>query len=78
MDQGRIVQEGAPADIYERPKTLFVARFLGAANVLAGSIEEGDCQGRVRIALAGGGHRLTLVTEHGPGARVHGSCGRKI
>ena len=37
MDQGRIVQEGAPADIYERPKSLFVARFLGAANVLDGS-----------------------------------------
>ena len=70
MDQGRIVQEGAPADIYERPKSLFVARFLGAANVLAGRVEERDCQGRVRIALDGGGHRLTLVAEHRPGARV--------
>jgi ABC-type Fe3+/spermidine/putrescine transport system ATPase subunit len=71
MDQGRIVQEGAPADIYERPKGLFVARFLGAANVLAGRVEERDCQGRVRIALDGGGHRLTLVAEDRPGARVH-------
>jgi iron(III) transport system ATP-binding protein len=70
LDQGRIVQEGAPVDIYERPKTLFVARFLGAANVLAGCVEERDCQGRVRIALDGGGHRLTLVAEHRPGARV--------
>ena len=70
MDQGRIVQEGAPADIYERPKSLFVARFLGAANVLAGRVEERDCQGRVRIALDGGGHRLTLVAQHRPGARV--------
>jgi iron(III) transport system ATP-binding protein len=70
LDQGRIVQEGAPADIYERPKTLFVARFLGAANVLAGCVEERDCQGRVRVALDGGGHRLTLVAEHRPGARV--------
>ena len=70
MDQGRIVQEGAPADIYQRPKSLFVARFLGAANVLAGRVEERDCQGRVRIALDGGGHRLTLVAQHRPGARV--------
>jgi iron(III) transport system ATP-binding protein len=70
MEQGRIVQEGAPADIYERPASLFVARFLGAANVLAGRIEERDCQGRVRIALDGGGHRLTLVTDHRPGASV--------
>jgi ABC-type Fe3+/spermidine/putrescine transport system ATPase subunit len=70
MDQGRIVQEGAPAEIYERPKNLFVARFLGAANVLAGRVEERDCQGRARIALAGGEYRLMLVTEHGPGATV--------
>jgi iron(III) transport system ATP-binding protein len=70
MDQGRIVQEGAPAEIYERPANLFVARFLGAANVLAGRIEERDCQGRVRIALDGSGQHLTLVAEHRPGTRV--------
>jgi iron(III) transport system ATP-binding protein len=69
MDQGRIVQEGAPAEIYERPKSLFVAKFLGAANVLAGRIEEHDCQGRAVIAL-GGGQRLMLVTEHAPSAAV--------
>jgi len=59
MDQGRIVQEGAPAEIYERPRNLFVAKFLGAANVLAGKVEDRDGQGRTRIALAGG-HRLVL------------------
>ena len=68
MDQGRIVQEGAPGDL-DRPKNLFVARFLGAANVLAGKIEERDCQGRARIALSGG-HHLMLVTENGPGVTV--------
>ncbi len=46
MEQGRIVQEGTPAEIYERPRNLFVARFLGAANVLPGKIEERDRQGR--------------------------------
>jgi ABC-type Fe3+/spermidine/putrescine transport system ATPase subunit len=70
MDQGRIVQEGAPAEIYERPTNLFVARFLGAANVLAGKVAERDGEGRVRIVLDGGGHCLTLVTEHRPGAAV--------
>jgi iron(III) transport system ATP-binding protein len=69
MDQGRIVQEGAPAEIYDRPGSLFVAKFLGAANVLSGRIEERDCQGRAVIAL-GGGHRLMLLTEHGPGQTV--------
>ena len=48
MEQGRIVQEGTPAEIYERPRNLFVARFLGAANVLPGKVEERDRQGRGR------------------------------
>jgi iron(III) transport system ATP-binding protein len=69
MDRGRIVQEGAPADIYDRPRDLFVATFLGAANVIAGTIVERDCQGRAVIALRGG-HRLMLVTEQGPPASI--------
>ena len=70
MDQGRIVQEGAPAEIYDRPATLFVARFLGAANVLAGTIEARDGEGNAQIALDGIGHRLRLATEQPPGASV--------
>jgi iron(III) transport system ATP-binding protein len=70
MDQGRIVQEGAPAEIYDRPKNLFVARFLGAANVLSGLIESRDAQGRARVALGGSGPRLMLVTGHRPGEAV--------
>jgi iron(III) transport system ATP-binding protein len=69
MDQGRIVQEGTPAEIYARPQSLFVARFLGAANVLAGKVEARAGEGRGRIALAGG-QRLMLATEQPPGAAV--------
>ncbi len=70
MEEGRIVQEGTPADVYSRPASLFVARFLGAANVLAGRIEAHEGEGRMRIVLDGGGHHLTLVSQHQPGARV--------
>ena len=38
LDRGRIVQEGAPADIYERPRTRFAAAFLGDANFLTGTV----------------------------------------
>jgi iron(III) transport system ATP-binding protein len=69
MDRGHIVQEGAPADIYDRPRDLFVAKFLGAANVIAGTIEERDSQGRAVIALRGG-HRLMVVTEQGLGETI--------
>ncbi len=30
MNQGRIEQIGTPAEIYERPETLFVASFIGS------------------------------------------------
>jgi ABC-type Fe3+/spermidine/putrescine transport system ATPase subunit len=70
MDQGRIVQEGTPAEIYELPRNLFVAKFLGAANVLAGRVEARDGEGRALIALAGGGHRLALAADAAPGAAV--------
>jgi len=35
MNQGRIEQIGAPADLYERPVNEFTARFMGEINVLA-------------------------------------------
>jgi putrescine transport system ATP-binding protein len=36
MDAGRIVQIGAPREIYDRPANRFVAGFVGDANFLAG------------------------------------------
>jgi len=34
MDRGRIVQTGDPHEIYEHPRTRFVADFIGIANIL--------------------------------------------
>ena len=36
MNAGRIDQLGSPEDIYDRPQSEFVARFIGASNVLKG------------------------------------------
>ncbi|MFZ5672927.1 MAG: ABC transporter ATP-binding protein [Pseudomonadota bacterium] len=36
MNKGRIEQFAAPADVYHRPRTRFVATFVGEANVLKG------------------------------------------
>jgi iron(III) transport system ATP-binding protein len=38
MQQGRIVQTGAPIDLYNRPKNRFVADFLGSMNFLRGTV----------------------------------------
>jgi putative spermidine/putrescine transport system ATP-binding protein len=44
MERGRIVQLGPPREIYERPRTAFVAGFIGESNLLD------DVEGR-RIAV---------------------------
>jgi iron(III) transport system ATP-binding protein len=38
MNGGRVVQVGAPEDLYKRPASVFVADFLGAGNVLRGRL----------------------------------------
>jgi spermidine/putrescine transport system ATP-binding protein len=38
MNAGQIEQLGAPADLYERPRTAFVASFLGISNLLPGTV----------------------------------------
>jgi sulfate transport system ATP-binding protein len=44
MSQGRIEQEGSPAEIFERPANPFVMDFLGNVNVFHGSVAGGRAQ----------------------------------
>ena len=41
MNRGRLVQIGAPAEIYERPNSRFVADFVGAVNLFEGELVAG-------------------------------------
>lgn len=45
MNQGRIVQVGTPADIYESPATRFVADFIGSVNLFEGQVYENGADG---------------------------------
>ncbi|MEY4959516.1 MAG: hypothetical protein RL271_890, partial [Actinomycetota bacterium] len=38
MNQGKIEQMGSPAELYESPKTAFVANFLGQSNLIKGKV----------------------------------------
>jgi iron(III) transport system ATP-binding protein len=38
MNDGVVQQVGTPMELYERPRNLFVAGFLGTANILAGTV----------------------------------------
>jgi ABC-type Fe3+/spermidine/putrescine transport system ATPase subunit len=51
FDTGRIIQEGAPLDVYERPVTKFAAGFLGEANFLQGRVVALEPGGQARVTL---------------------------
>lgn len=38
MAEGEVIQIGTPTEVYERPRSRFVAEFLGTANILAGTV----------------------------------------
>jgi spermidine/putrescine transport system ATP-binding protein len=52
MNKGRIEQMGAPEALYERPKTLFVSKFLGQSNIFVGDVVESSGDS-VSISIAG-------------------------
>jgi putrescine transport system ATP-binding protein len=58
MDRGRLMQVAAPAEIYERPNSRWVADFVGDVNLFVGRVGEdrtsveGSAAGRLRVAAA--------------------------
>jgi putrescine transport system ATP-binding protein len=58
MDRGRLMQVAAPAEIYERPNSRWVADFVGDVNLFEGRVGEdrtsveGSAAGRLRVAAA--------------------------
>jgi ABC-type Fe3+/spermidine/putrescine transport system ATPase subunit len=53
MNKGRIEQRGAPAEVYEHPRSEFVANFLGNANFLTGTVAAVNGK-RISVALRDG------------------------
>jgi spermidine/putrescine ABC transporter ATP-binding subunit len=55
MDQARLAQLGTPAQVYENPRTAFVARFIGESNFFRGTVCEpaGEWWS---VSRDGGGH----------------------
>ncbi len=52
MNKGRIEQMGAPEALYDRPKTVFVSKFLGQSNLFVGQVAEENANA-VSINVAG-------------------------
>jgi sn-glycerol 3-phosphate transport system ATP-binding protein len=60
LREGRIEQEGTPAELYARPATTFAARFIGTPAMNLVALEEGRIRGSQEMVLPGRGARLTL------------------
>ena len=50
MHAGRVIQEGSPVEIFERPRHSFVAGFIGQSNLLRGVFAKAAVDGRGRPA----------------------------
>jgi spermidine/putrescine transport system ATP-binding protein len=50
MSDGRIEQVGRPQDLYEEPRTTFVADFLGVSNLMTVTAKS-ESEGRCKVAL---------------------------
>jgi len=68
MNNGWIEQEGSPQEVYTRPRSEFVARFLGNSNLLDGRVVAHDPDG-VRIEVAGVGE-VRADLERADGAQT--------
>jgi spermidine/putrescine transport system ATP-binding protein len=68
MNKGRIEQMGAPEALYERPKTLFVSKFLGQSNIFVGEVSEtsGDS-----VSISVGGRQIKV-----PNSRAEKTTGK--
>ena len=55
MHKGMVEQAGTPEEIYRRPRSRFVASFVGTTNILEGRVEAKDTTtGRLRLRTTGG------------------------
>ncbi len=62
FNKGKIEQIGTPREIYDEPRTRFVAEFIGETNLTEGRVESADGK-QARIKLAKGGHVLAGLSE---------------
>jgi iron(III) transport system ATP-binding protein len=71
MNGGRIEQLGSPAEVYDRPVSEFVARFLGGSNILKGKARDaqhleiaGTTIRGVGTAMRGGAEGVISIRQH--------------
>lgn len=70
MMDGRFQQIGTPSEVYDSPKTAYVAKFVGAANIVYGTVESVDGELARFTGADGQGTFLTRGHSFAPGDPV--------
>ncbi len=70
MKDGRFQQIGPPNEVYDAPKTSYVARFVGAANIVHGTVEKEEGDVVSFTGTQGGGRFLSRGHGFAPGQPV--------
>ncbi len=70
MNDGRVEQIGTPQDIYHSPASVFVASFIGVANLIPAVVQQAD--GTEATVMVAGRHRVS-VPAGGQSLRTGGS-----
>ena len=71
MNHGKIEQAGSPEDVYDRPRSEFVARFIGSSNVVKGKAQDDTRIGLAGIPLRCVGGKLKAGADSAVSIRPH-------
>jgi spermidine/putrescine transport system ATP-binding protein len=80
MDAGHIEQLGTPTELYETPKTAFVAGFLGVSNLIDGTARDGvvEAAGGIRLQTRNGASGAVQVGVRPEKIQLNGSEANQI
>jgi len=70
MNEGVIEQLARPRDIYEHPKTRFVAGFIGTSNLLGGTVTRTQAAGSAVIEFGDGERIIVPAPDARPGDKL--------
>jgi spermidine/putrescine transport system ATP-binding protein len=70
LQQGRVVQQGTPRDIYENPKNISVATFIGESNIFDVVIDDATDQ-TIQVTVQDIQFELENSGQYKPGDKIH-------
>jgi iron(III) transport system ATP-binding protein len=71
MNAGKVEQAGSPEDVYDRPRSEFVARFIGSSNVITVKAQDETHIGLTGVALRCVGVKLKTGVDAAVSIRPH-------